>query len=355
LVARSLGAAVILDPEWVRELRLGWQDLALLADNAWVIVDLETIVSLAQAAAAGAALVTRRARDEIMSARVECADVTTRGLALFDVLPYSTVGAGEGRDAAEFSIRAIRTGRAWRRWAAAEGLVPGLTSCTPWAERDGDWLSALRAGPRGELIATDLPWLVHGSQGQLLAPRLARRLLAASLGLPLDDALQYWNRSDDLPVLVRDIADLARRYAPLRTLRWASEGGMARLGLCAGDPLAPRRLMAQGGRIDLCGACGGAPAEPMMIFMKWLARELRESTPWARERLADTAFIWQFDTVEGARFATLFDAAPALPAAGERRLALGPLCGGSGVFGDGSFETQAALTGRLRSWVERDE
>jgi len=359
IAARAIGAACVIDPAWI--LQLGWtlHDVERVAAGAWIIVDLDTMARLACAAGvADTSVATWRSAHEIMSARVEYADMHTRGFALFDVLPYGVVC---GRT--EFAARVLRATRSWKRYGTRVGFAPILTAQTPWEDRCGDVLSASRAIEQGELVATDLPWLVAGTQGTLLAPTLARRLLRAHLGLPTADPLQFWNRWDEVDVVLRDIADLARRYEPLRTARWlSSTPGFARLGLSAGPPRAARRLMVSTGRVDLESAHDGVPAEPMMIFMKWLAREMREGTPWARAQLADTSVTWQFDTSQGLRRAPLFDAAD--DSAATRVLALGlddgePANGQTlrrlapphGVLGDGCFEFQEALTEALTRWI----
>lgn len=340
LAASSLGAAAILDPQWTRDLALTWNNLLTLADASWVIIDLETMARLAREAGANVELVRHREPRELMSARVEYADVCTRGFALFDVFPYSTA-----TEDGVFAARAIRANRPWKRFAREHDLAPALTICTPWEDRDGDWLSALHAGHSGELTATDVPWLANGDFGANLAPRLIEHLLRMLTGQPLEDSVQYWNRWNDTAVLVRDIADLARRCPGLHTLRWAGSGDVAHLGLLAGSSTAPRRRIVRTGRIDDAGLHDGIPAEPMMIFMKWLAREMQENPGGVRAWLGEDALAWQFDTADGLRFAALFEGAP--PAGQERDRALRlPACSG-GVFGDGSLEAQARLTREL--------
>ena len=167
------------------------------------------------------------------------------------------------------------------------------------------------------------------------------------------------------------IADLARRYEPFSTQRWQSEGpAIATLGLRA-DSGTPRRVfIVRTGRADQKSMHTGLPPEPVIVFVKALGREIREATAWARRYLADAAFIWQFDTADGLRYATHFDAAAPVKDAevhelrlsleGDRILAAAD--GGSprvvsehgdgGIFGDGAFEVSEDLTRFLRNWIQ---
>lgn len=366
---RARWAACIVDPAWVTSLALDLARLETLAQQSWVIVDLPTLANLVRrSGAAKARAVERHSEDGIMSARVEYADVPTRGLALQDVAPYGTFDAHGG-----FGLRALRAGRSWRKFADARGLATLLASETPSEKESGDVLSAMRALGTGELLATDLPWLVAGELGQPVAPHLAEHLLRMHLGLPLDDAVQYWNRWQDGEVTVRDIGDMPRRYRRLFAVRWASRRpGLAHLGLSLDAPgaAARRRLVLRTGRIDSLEPHDGVPPEPMMILMRWLAREAAEQTPWARRHLADTSVTWQFDTADGLRYSTHFDSAARLrdvPAkvvrlrmpgfadekaghgagrpAGSDEIVLPPV---AGVHGDGSLDFQYALTGCVR-------
>ncbi len=385
LAARVVGAACVIDPQWVRDLALELPDLERVAAGSWLIVDLETFSTLlnraasaggrtGRAGAAHAKTVTYTAEHEIMSARVAYADVSTRGFALEDVIPYATF-AGE----AVFRTRVLLASKGWKHYAAETGFATLLASETPWEKKCGDVLSAARPIDHGELIVTDLPWLVAGRHGRLLAPRLAEHLLRMHLGGPIADSVQYWNRWDDCRVLVRDVGDMPRWYPPLRTVRWTSERhGLARLGItlpAAGMPGYGRHLMVCTGRIDRCAGDDGMPPEPMMIFMKWLAREVRERTRWARRSLAETAVTWQFDTADGLKYALHYDsAAGAATGMPVSTLILRADGGGAenhaacptdpslqvwrwpadvGVFGDDSLRYQADLTGRLRRWIEQ--
>jgi hypothetical protein len=208
------------------------------------------------------------------------------------------------------------------------------------------------------------------------------------LGGPLPDCIQYWHTWDDTPILLRDTADLARRYPPLATARWASAApglGHLGIGLPALDPQRARRtLVLATGRIDRIALHDGLPPEPMIIFMKLLAREQRERTAWARQHLRDQAVIWQFDSAAGLRYAANYASAGPLLRGNVRtvRLALEPVgpglaCGGprvrlsgggppgalpeagvvrfdadEGLLGDGALEFQARLDAALRRLIE---
>jgi hypothetical protein len=357
------GAACVVDPEWVRDLGLTLADLERLAAGSWLLVDLGTLASLLSAAgAADAQLVTHAARDGLMSARVEYADVPTRGLALQDVVPYTTFDP-RGR----FCLRGIRADRSWKRHADEVGFATLLSGETPWAQKHGDVLSAMRAVGGGELIATDLPWLVAGEHGPLLAPHLATHLLRMHVTAPLADHLQYWTRWEDANTIVRDIADLPRRYTPLWAVSWPSLDsararlGITLLGLADG---AVRHVVFQTGRMDKLDIHDGLPPEPMTIFMKWLAREAREQTTWARQYLAGTRVTWQFDTAAGLKYAANYGAASGLDALVSPpeviRIRMDPagqtpsivLPDDEGLHGDHSLLFQDALTRRLCRVIE---
>ncbi len=375
LLTRAAGAACIIDPAWVPALGLELPDLERVAAGSWVILDLETFSTLLdRGTAVRTKIVAHRSEHEIMSARVEYADLPTRGFALQDVLPYGTLAS-----ATAFATRVLLANAAWKRYADDTGFATLLASETPWEEKCGDVLSAARPIGRGELIVTDLPWLVAGKHGRLLAPRLAAHLLRMHLGGPLADHLQYWNRWDTGQVVVRDVSDMPRHYPPLRAVRWASEEpGVARLGITlpAGDDGEQgRHLMLCTGRVDQLSGHDGVPPEPMAIFMKWLAREAREGTKWARRHLCDTTVTWQFDTADGLKYALHFDSAAGIArdqpdcalilktgatpkerqAAHKRANGLESMTlpAGAGVFGDRSLDYQADLSRRLRRWIEQ--
>ncbi len=355
---------LILDRDLVRGLGLDYAGLLKVAGGAWVLVDLETTAELVRAAGlADARVTTLQAPHDIMSARVEYADVETRGFALLDVLPYSVVDQQGG-----FATRVLKANKSWKRFANDTGFATMLSSETPWESKCGDVLSAARALRQGELIASDLPWLVAGTYGSLLAPRLARHLLRMHLAGPIEEGLQYWNRWEDGGIVLRDIADLARRYPSVATLRWSGEGELASLGLAVGGTEEPRRtIVLRSGRMDNLDPHDGVPPEPMMILMKWLGRECSEQTPFARRHLATTQLVWQFETGDGVRQATHFRAAPAALAAPRQiRLRCGPvddvvqtdpgnwmLPSDHGVHGDRSFEIQAALAARVRGVLKQ--
>jgi hypothetical protein len=364
------GAACVLDPAWVSDLGFTWEHLLRLAGRCYLVVDLETAGKLLTGAGVkGLELFTDEAPHGVMSARVEYADVQTRGFALQDVFPYGSLTAAGG-----FQLRALRANRAWRRLADELALTTLLASETPSPRQSGHVLSAAAPIGRGELIVTDLPWLVVGNMGQLVAPRLARHALRMHLGSPLEDDLQYWNRWDDSQIVVRDICDLARRYPPLQTVRWApSADGQARLGVflpAQGSSGSVRTVLIRSGRIDNLAPHGGLPPEPMMIAMKQLAREAREATAWAQRHLAGVNVVWQFDTAAGLRYTLNYPSAEASACGGMRSFRLrsgncardsaGPdetmiaLEEDEGIFGDGSLDYLKNLMGRIRRWIEAD-
>ncbi len=381
LAQRALGAACVLDSEWFEKPGFSLADLERIVPGALLVLDLPSMARLVSAA--GLAKVTvaehRRARGS-MSARVEYADVQTRGFALQDVFPYGTL-----TESGEFGLRAIRHDAEWKRYAAPRGVATLLASETPWAARSGDVLSAAHADGRGELIVCDLPWLVAGTLGPLAAPAAAEFALRAHLGLPVAEGARYWTRWEDLGVVLRDVADMPRRFPPLRAGRWAANAGAVQLGLMLEGPAGPprRTLIIRSGRADLSGRHDGLPPEPMMIFMRWLAREVLEGAAWTRRALAGARVAWQFELAGQNKYSVLFDAAQQPNAGqGSRTLELrcGPLkaegvSGGPlisplsrkksaaierwvatddlGLLGDRSLDFQAELTARLRSWLSR--
>lgn len=370
---RIRGQAAILDPAWRRALRMRYADLAALAGEAIVLVDLETVSLLgASGGAFRAHAVTYEARHGIFSARVEYSDVATRGCALQDVVPYTFTA-----ETGAFACRALTTTRSWKRHADDVGFATLLSSETPWATHNAEVLSAARPTPRGELIATDLPWLVAGEFGPLLAPRLAQHLLRMHLCAPLESFAQQWNRADDTGLLVRDIAEFARRYSPLRAVRWAGPTpGAVELGIVlpgapgiAGAPQRPP-LILRTGRIDALAPHDGLPAEPLIILMKWLAREAREGTAWSRDRLAGRTIVWQFSSAAGGRYAAAYESAALLgeisPQVLELRMRAAPIgrptapgarvieFDDEGIFGDGSLEFGRELWRCVTSQLERE-
>lgn len=382
LAARAIGAACVIDPDWLAAPGLTLRDFERIVPASWLIVDLGSMVRLVrQARIASVTTVSHRRVRGLMSARVEYADVATRGFALQDVFPYGTLN-----EQGEFGLRAIRHDRQWKRYAAPRGVATLLASETPWPGRGGNILSAARSEGRGELIATDLPWLLAGDFGPLAAPRAALHALRAHLGLPIADGARYWTRWEELRVVVRDISDLPRRFPPLRIGRWAGGDGAMRLGVLLDGPEGPprRTLTICTGRADLEDAHDGLPPEPMILFMRWLGREVSEGVAWTRKALAATRVVWQFDTHGGHKYGVLFGATDAAraprdadrtldvrfeprgphsdaPAAtrppSSRIRAVGPSRWHAdprlGLLGDGSLDFQAELTARLRAWLMR--
>lgn len=366
LADRAAGSYLVLDPAWTRGRGLSLKRLQALAARCWLIVDLETLARAAQADGIGTKVVEHRSAHGLMSARVEYADAPTRGFALLDVFPYGALTERDG-----FAMRVLRATRAWKRYADGAGFATLLAGETPWEDSSGDVLCAACPTAGGELIASDVPWLVAGRQGPPAAPRLAEHLLRMLTGQPLDDMLQYWNRWDDGAIVVRDIADLARRYPELRAVRWVGrDPGVARLGLALdGDAAAPgadagrqRRVLLQTGRIDALAPHDGVPPEAMMILMRNCAREVREQTAWAR-RLRGIQLTWQFDTADGLKYVPQFEAASGNGAMRIVRLRHGSGAGDEGgsdaielrtrlgLHGDGSLALQAELTAQVRALV----
>ncbi|MGE0480642.1 MAG: hypothetical protein AB7Q17_09235 [Phycisphaerae bacterium] len=354
LAARSGGASLVLDPAWTASGRLTLTDVERLAANAYVLVDLDSFAALlTRAGARSPRVITLASAHELLSARVEYADAATRGFALQDAAPLTVVD-----EIGVFTLRALRANAAWRRYADDVGFATLLSSQGPWEEKSGDVVSAARPIGGGELIVTDLPWLVAKRHAQLVAPRVAEHLLRMHTGGPLDEGVQFWTRWLDAGVVVRDVSDLARRYPPLCAVRWASAGSStARLGVAlpAAGAAVRRSFCFSTGRCDLVAPHDGLPAEPAMIFMRWLAREAREQTAWAQRVLAGRSVVWQFDAAAGTRYALHFDAARAdlLPPSTERlhlRLGLADatdaesgvirLADDLGIGGDGSIEFQ---------------
>lgn len=367
------GSACVLSPDWVRQRDWTMAQIEQLASLSWVVVDLETIARLSSSAGRAETRVeTYHAAHGLMSARVEYSDVETRGFSLQDVFPFAHFDA-RGR----FATRVLKRTRSWKRYADQTGFATLLASETPWSDRSGDVLTAASAVGSGELVASDVPWLAAGRFGPLAAPRLMRHLLGTHLGQPVADDLQYWNRWDDEAVVLRDLAELEKRYAELRTVRWAgATPGVAQVGIeltPADGAVARCRLMLRTGRIDQRDPHDGIPPEAMAIFMKWLAREARERTSWSREHLAGISVCWQFDSAAGLRYALQYAAAdgrdvetralrvrarragaPALVAEGPSTGDVMSVDAAGGLCGDHSLDVQRNLSDRLRGWIEEN-
>lgn len=298
-------SALILDPAWVAEEGLTWQQLQRLAEDALVLVDLESAARLAASSAGGEIRSANyRDRESLFSAKNEYADTATRGFALQDIFPCCAVDEKGG-----FQARTIRHTRDWQRFADENAIATLLSCQTPWEGRVKDVLSAAMPTARGDLILTDLPWLVAGQRGALLAPRLAQHLLNMHLGGPLPDETQYWNRWDETHIVIRDIADMTRRYPGLQPVRYAPQGELVTLGLSLTTPNAQRHLLIETGRIDLRERHDGVPPEPLMIVMRWLERRHREQAPWTQRRLARCAVTWCYTSAAGRKYATMYSAA----------------------------------------------
>ncbi len=353
-------AACVLSPSWIQALDLTFSDLTQMAGESWIVIDLATAARLLTASGLTVRLRKHAAPHEIASARVEYADVATRGFALQDVFPWGWVD-----DEGGFASRGLRATAMWKRYADEMGAAPQLAHETSNPAVTGDVLLASQAVGQGELLLTDAPWIAAGAFGAPLAPALARHVSSMLMGAPLDDAVCYWNRWYEDDVLLRDIADLPRRYSELALLRWAAEDdATVRLGLTLAQGQPQREIMFCTGRIDQTEPHDGVPAEAMIIFMRSLARELREQT---RSALRDTRITWQFDSAAGLHHAPNFPSAgPALANVKESRrfvVRVSDEPGGAsdeirvprwtGVLGDESHAFQAALTSRLMRRIAR--
>lgn len=363
LAKRLRRRACILDPRWLVDLDIRWPELTKLAAESWLILDLEMAGALLLGAGlAEAPVLTHRSPHGLMSARMLYADVPTRGVALQDVLPYGTLGDDGG-----FRTRALRATRSWKAFADRSGFATLLASETPWPRHSGHVLCAALPSAAGELIITDLPWIVAGRFGPSFAPRLADHLFRMLLGGPIDDDVQYWNRWDESGIVVRDIADAPGRYPPLESARWAGDRRFARLGLWTRPQpgVTPRELLLiRTGRIDHAGIHNGLPPEPMTIFMKQLARDLREQTPWAATNLGDRIVAWQFDSAVGLKYAAHYRSAAEIPTELPTRVLDLCMAGGAnpapalaievaeGIYGDGSIEFQQVLSRTIRRWID---
>ncbi len=424
LAREVVGSAWVFDPAWID--LLNWPKLRTLAEASRVVLDLATFARLT-----GLRLIERGSDYDVFSARVEYADFPTRGFALQDVFAWCTF------DGRRFRQRVLRRGADWRRLAARDGFCTLLTNETPWENRNGDIVAAMREAGTGQLIVSDAALMAAGpvarGQGQRtraqgaerrapvdaehrnnrsvgppcptsdapfppadggsapsvvsdlrvrrepartaarraetpdatgvdqapLAPRLAAHLLRMMLGLPIEPAARYRVREPEDDIVVRDIADLARHYPPLRAVRWQSRtSGVVELGLWlpAGPRPQARPLVLHTGRIDRCGPRTGWPPEPMMIVMRRLALERGR----AGASRADRDIFWQFSSACGTRYATLFEAAPRLDphavewvdlTAADVLRELPPV----GCAGDGSLEQQAALERRVRKRIQNEE
>jgi hypothetical protein len=369
------GRALVLGANWAEKLGLKARDLQQLAADSWVILDLAAFGRALERD--GVAPIRGRrfkTEHEIMAARVEYADVATRGFAMQDVIPYGWRGS-DG-----FSARVLIANRAWKSYADSEGFATLLSSETPYENSCGDVLMAACSTAGGELLVTDVPWLAAEGEEHLLAPRLTRHLWRMLVGEPLEDQVIYWNRWEEADVLVRDLADAPRRYPEMQAVRWASPNPeIAHLGLslAATDQPVSRHILISSGRMDHAGAHDGVPAEAMFQFCKWLAREMREQTAWVRQNLAQTRVTWQFDTVLGLRHALDYPSGSGIvdqpPPTGALRVRDGrwtrateaadaavpfdrevTLTVMPGVYGDGSLDYQRVLTQRLMEEIEAE-
>ncbi len=380
---RALGSLCVLDPAWPKALGIGLREIRTLAGGSWLILDLETTAALLRGAGWDVQTVALRDAHGVFSARVSYSDVPTRGFALEDVFPYGTLTADGG-----FACRALRGGRVWKAASNELSIASVLMLEGPRFEHSRHVLSAMAAEGLGEWIASDLPWLAAGTLGAPLAPRIVRHAFRMLAGSAIADGQQFWNRWDDAAVVLRDIADLPRRFDALRTVRWArdEESGVARLGLSLGGEEsggshgvagARRHLVISTGRIDQTAIHDGVPPEPMLILMKALARG-HTANAGPKAFGGGTRLTWQFDAADGLRYASHFGSAAELPDTqnvhvlrlhAERALDK-PLwvkrdsgAGGAweqavrlpevqGVLGDGSLDYLRMLVAVIETWLE---
>src|SRR6185503_356689 len=99
-----------------------------------------TLARLARSArAADAQVAMQRSPHGLMSARVEYADVPTRGFALMDVFPFGAHTPKRG-----FSLRVLEANRSWKTYAGECGFALVLSSQTPSEDHCTDVLTAMR-------------------------------------------------------------------------------------------------------------------------------------------------------------------------------------------------------------------
>jgi hypothetical protein len=354
------GRLCMLGDSWVRSLRLSLEEVEALADRSIVVVDLHTFARLiTEAEQARTEVETLSAPHELMSARVDYADFCTRGFALQDVFPYGYLNC-----AGEFAVRFLRATKSWKKYADANGFATILSSETPWEDKHGDVLLSARPTSGGELIVTDLPWLAAGNFGRPLAPQLTLHLTRMLCGADCDAGEQYWTRWADAAVVLRDIAEMTRKYPPLRGLRWTGDGDLVRLGLMMpASGLARATLLVRTGRIDGRADHHGVPPEPMMIWMKRLAQRTsaaHEAGPV--KAAANTHVVWQFESAEGQRYAGLFASAADALVEPVHAIDLRMHDSGSGeaieladegLLGDGSLATYVQLASVLNDRLSR--
>jgi hypothetical protein len=371
-LARALrGAACVLDAAWIHRFKLDWRRLVQLAGESSILVSLHSGAELLRRAGlAEVELVVRRPRRQVPAACVECSDAATRGFALQDCFPFGAVDPD-----GNLEQRALCGGRAWQRCADSAGLTTLLSAPDP-ARGRRDVLCARLGTGCGQVLLTDIPWLIAGGRGRLIAPRLLEHLLRMQLGVPADDAIQYWHRADDTQVLLRDLSDISDRYPPLQaTRRTDPDACCARFSIVlpATDGAGAGMLVVSTGRIDPADLHDGLPPEPLVILMKMLSREAQERSPWAQRYLRRVSVVWHFESRTGLRYAGRYPAARLDLRKAEvvrLRSGAGPdastgsdglpapsfeevLTLRDGPLGDGSLEFQAALQARLRRWVEQ--
>lgn len=353
----------MLDDAACERMRLRYPDIARLAASRMLIVDLGTFARLvAKDGLRAIQTLVKEDNHGLTCARNVFAAGPTRGFALLDTFPLGALTQAGG-----FALRVIRHNRAWRALATELKFEVQLESCT--ADEEGDIVLASQRLGDGELMVSDIPLLAAAPDDSLIAPRLTRHLLRMLLDLPLPDAAQYWTRWEEVPVILRDIAELPRRYEPLRALRWAGgEQGLAELGISIA-PAGPIRehVLISTGRIDCAGRHDGLPPEPMMIFMKWLAREARQQSEWFVREFDGIAVTWIFQSAVGTEYVSQYPAADARLTSAPSRMVRLRLYGGAeqgnahtiaiqapaGVLGDGSLDFQSDFTRRVMEIIVR--
>lgn len=407
-VAAWRGCAVVLGAEEVRRLAMGWAGLRRRAAGSIVLVSLDALGALlargmfaggvegetaaentagggcATSAGGGCATsggdcatttavdgrVRRRRAREVRSCVVEYAGWATRGFALQDAVPCCAAGGG-GR----FVASAWSGGRGWRRFAEEQGIIR-LLSLRP----DGSSRAAVSLAcplESGAIIASDLPWLLARGLGEPVAAGNIGRMVNAHLGGEVAEETQYWSVSESVTRVVRDVAELCRRYEPLRAIRWATTADEplalgVTLGMGAdttgrtvlrGKAGAGGHVVLRTGRIDLPSELGGVPAEAMMIVMKQLARRVRDGTiGWRRVQRV----TWQFEAAAGQLHAHLYASAEGVGVdAGARVISVGGagadgpkdvrLGARLGPFADGSHQVVEELLGIVGTAISNSE
>lgn len=357
---RARGNAVIISSDWARLRKLDFARLCELAESAWVIVDLGTFAEIVAHDGVDIPVKNLASDNGLMSGRVSYSDTLTRGFALLDAFPY-----GRFDERGRFSTRSIPKSRKWNKFATENDFAEIITSETPRAKDSSDILVAAMPTAGGELIVSDVPWLAALPERYQIAPQLTRHLLRTHLGAPIPDHVQYWNRWDETPIVLRDIGELPKRYPVLTTVRWEpTDDQSANLGVALRTSGTDgRNVVFETGRIDRLVPHDGMPPEPMTIAMKFLAREVRNQTDWAAKFLAGVNVVWRFTCVGSSKYSTHFHAAPPTLTTGSTttlRLRSAQTADAdqtfpppAGLFGDSSLQYMDELMNYLKQTIER--